>query len=254
MSIGELPPVDLNNILDRLNTLSNDITAIYDYIFSIFNQIGNLNNRVDNLTTQVNNLTGRMNSAETNISNLYTYANNLSSGLQGLNQSVNDLWDQLANCLRKVTPIPGYNPYHVEGGVSADVWMYNITPMDDNNIRFYYVQFNNISGNLAKSTNWVPLPRTFGNFMYTLHPEFYPLPPGPDIPFAVSGRGGTSYTLQVSSNEDSFRLWYKAGPANISGDYIGFLLIGNASSPGPLDEEDIEKIPVEDLHKMIRKL
>jgi hypothetical protein len=33
-----------------------------------------------------------------------------------------------------------------------------------------------------------------------------------------------------------------------------YIIIGNASSPGPLDEENIEKIPVEDLRKMVRKL
>jgi prefoldin subunit 5 len=267
MSIGELP-LNIKDILDRLNQLNDLFNYLQNRLDILNAELVNLSarfnnveyrldvveNSITNINNRVDNLTGRMNSAETNISNLYTYANNLSSGLQGLNQSVNDLWDELANYLRKATPIPGYNPYHVDGDVSADVWMYNITPIDDNNIRFYYVQFNYITGNLAKSTNWVPLPRTFGNFMYTLHPEFFPLPPGPDIPFTVSGRGGTSYTLQISSNEDSFRLWYKAGPANISGDYIGFLLIGNASSPGPLDEENIEKIPVEDLRKMVRKL
>jgi hypothetical protein len=255
--------------IDMINALINDL----DIRLNIANDnIGRLNSDVNGLQTQINNInttiTNLQNNINTRITNLENSVNtrfdqmglrindveqNILYLQQNIQGQINLINQELARTFKKATPMPGYNPYNVGGGISAQVWLYDITTIDDSNIRFYYVQFNNISGNPAQHTDWVPLPRTFGNFIYSLHPEYFPLPPGPDQPFAVSGRGGTSYTLEMSTGEAHFRLWYNAGPADLVGDYIGFLIVGNASSPGPT-EEDIEKMSVEELRKLTKEL
>jgi hypothetical protein len=176
------------------------------------------------------------------------------NNVEGAIVNINGRLINLENtAFRKATPMSGYSPYNVGGDVSAQVWMYDITLINDSNIRFYYVQFNNISGNPARHSDWIPLPRTFGNFIYAYHPEYFPVPGFPDTPFAVSGRGGTSYRLQIDTGEGYFRLWYNAGPIDLVGDMIGFIIVGNASSPGPT-EEDIEKMSVEELRKLTKEL
>jgi signal recognition particle subunit SEC65 len=237
----------INNLDMRVNIANENISILNSTVNALQTQVNNVNTRVTNLENSVNTrfdqMGLRINDVEQNI--LY-----LQQNIQG---QINLINQELARTVKKATPMPGYNPYNVGGGISAQVWLYDITTIDDSNIRFYYVQFNNISGNPAHHTDWVPLPRTFGNFIYSYHPEYFPLPPGPDQPFAVSGRGGTSYTLEMSTGEAHFRLWYNAGPTDLVGDYIGFILVGNASSPGPT-EEDIEKMSVEELRKLTKEL
>jgi hypothetical protein len=99
----------------------------------------------------------------------------------------------------------------------------------------------------------MPLPRTFGHFLYTLHPEYFVVTtPSQAFPTIYSGQGA-SYRLIVSNTEDHIRLYYNAGPAPISNDYLGFILIGNASTPGPT-EQDIEKMKPEELIKLTKEL
>jgi hypothetical protein len=160
--------------------------------------------------------------------------------ITNLENRVTNIENQLPNFLRKVTPIPGYNPLYISGGVAANVRMYNITPIDDNNIRFYYIQFNDIWGSPGFQSDIAPLPRTLGHFNWVL-----------PYPFAVSGLGNT-YQLIIEVYA-GFRLKLVSGSRPEGRDYIGFLLVGNASSAGP-NEEDIESMPVEDLCKMVRKL
>jgi hypothetical protein len=108
--------------------------------------------------------------------------------------------------------------------------MYEITPINDNNIKFYYVQFNEISGPSGGISSWIPFPSniTFNNFVYTLHPDFHIgglLVGAPTIPAAYSG-DGISYRLNISIDEVAFRLIINAGSPD-GRDYIGFLIIGN---------------------------
>jgi hypothetical protein len=163
------------------------------------------------------------------------------------------LQGQIDQCMKKARPLQGWDPFNVGGFVSAQVWLYDITPIDDSNIRHYYIQFNNISGNPGFSSDWVPLPRTFGHFVYSLHPEYFNYSPGfPDVPYAVSARGGTSYTLQMdATTEQHCRLWYNAGPLGITGDMIGFLIVGNAVNQA---EKSIDEMSVEELRKLTREL
>jgi hypothetical protein len=226
---------ELVNLIARFSNVEYRLDVIDNSITNINNNIVALQNRDDDLQNQINGITAFIGLIQSKLNLLETSVNNLES-------RVTNIENDLPNFLRKVTPIPGYDPYYIGGGVAAYVWLYNITPIDDNNIRFYYVQFNDIYGSPGFESNVVPLPRTFGNFIWAL----------PHEPYAVSGKGN-SFKLIIEGNT-GIRLREVAGTVIQGGDYIGFLIIGNASSPGPLDEENIEKIPVEDLRKMVRKL
>jgi uncharacterized protein YoxC len=199
------------------------ITNVEHRLDDVGNQINNINNSITNINNQINNLTSQVNNLETRV-------NNLASAIQSIDNNIANIWDQLATCLRKANPIAGYNPYNLTGTVTAKVWMYEITPINDNNIKFYYVQFNEINGPSGGISNWIPLPDnvTFNNFIYTYHPEYHVgaiISGAPTIPAAYSG-DGVSYRLVISSNEDAFRLVINAGSPS-GNDYIGFLIIGN---------------------------
>jgi uncharacterized protein YoxC len=243
MSIGELP-LEIPNLLDRINQLNDlfnyllnrvdilnaelinqglRITNVEHRLDEVRNQINNINNSITNINNQINNLTGRVNNLETRV-------NALASAIQSIDNTIGNIWDQLATCLRKANPINGYNPYNLTGTVTAKVWMYEITPINDNNIKFYYVQFNEISGPSGGVSDWIPLPGnvTFRNFIYTYHPEYHiggNFTGAPTIPAAYSA-DGISYRLIISNTEDYFRLAINAGSPG-GNDYIGFLIIGN---------------------------
>jgi beta-glucanase (GH16 family) len=213
MSIGELP---FEVILEKIAVLTNEIRSIQDQVSTINNQINNFTSRINNLETKTNNLETRI--------------NGLASAIQSIDVNIGNIWDQLATCLRKVNPIPGYNPYNLTGTVTAKVWMYEITPINDNNIKFYYVQFNEISGPSGGISSWIPFPSniTFNHFVYTLHPDFHIgglLVGAPTIPAAYSTKG-ISYRLNIAIDEVAFRLIINAGSPE-GNDYIGFLIIGN---------------------------
>jgi prefoldin subunit 5 len=220
MSIGELP---FEVILEKIAVLTNEIRSIED-------QLTTINTSITNLTNQVNTLTTQVNSFQTRIDNLETRVNGLASAIQSIDVTIGNIWDQLATCLRKANPIEGYNPYNLTGTVTAKVWMYEITSINDNNIKFYYVQFNEISGPTGGISSWIPFPGniTFNNFVYTLHPDFHlggVVPGAPTIPAAYSTKGN-SYRLQIAIDEVAFRLIINAGSPS-GNDYIGFLIIGN---------------------------
>jgi archaellum component FlaC len=213
----------LDNAENQINNINNSITNINGQISNINNQINNINNSITNINGQINNLTSRINNLETRV-------DNLASAVQSIDSNIANIWDQLATCLRKANPINGYNPYNLTGTVTAKVWMYEITPINDNNIKFYYVQFNEISGPSGGISSWIPLPGnvTFNNFIYTYHPEYHiggNFTGAPTIPAAYSG-DGISYRLIISNTEDAFRLVINAGTPG-GDDYIGFLIIGN---------------------------
>jgi len=227
MSIGELP---FEVILEKIAVLTNEIRNIEDIIESFRININSLTNQYNTLQNQINTLQNQVNSFETRINNLETRVNGLASAIQSIDVTIGNIWDQLATCLRKANPIEGYNPYNLTGTVNAKVWMYEITPINDNNIKFYYVQFNEISGPSGGISSWVPLPGniTFRNFIYGLHPEYHIgglIAGAPTIPAAYSARG-ISYRLLLSNTEDAFRLVINAGSPG-GDDYIGFLIIGN---------------------------
>jgi hypothetical protein len=216
-------------------------------VLNLQSQVNTLQTNFNNFQTEVNNRFDqvglRINDVEQNM--LY-----MRQQLQGQIDTINA---ELATRFKKATPMSGYNPYNLGGNISAQVWMYDITLIEDSNIRFYYVQFNNISGTPPNGTNWMPLPRTFGHFMYTYHPDYFAITtPSQTIPAAYSGINA-SYTLTVSTNEDAIRLWCNAGPSLINNDYIGFILVGNASTPGPT-EQDIENMKPEELVKLTKEL
>jgi hypothetical protein len=231
----------LNDLDMRVNIANDNIGRLNSDISALQTQVTNLENSVN---TRFDQMGLRINDVEQNI--LY-----LQQNIQG---QINLINQELARTVKKATPMPGYNPYNLGGGISAQVWMYDITTIDDSNIRFYYVQFNNISGNPGNDTDWMPLPRTFGHFLYTLHPEYFVASSWPTqaLPTIYSGQGA-SYRLIVANTEDHIRLHYNAGPVPVSNDYLGFLLIGNASSPGPT-EQDIEKMKPEELIKLTKEL
>jgi hypothetical protein len=170
-----------------------------------------------------------------------------------INVRLTNIENQVPSFLKKAKPMSGYNPYNLGGGITAQVWMYDFTPIDDNDARFYYVQFNNISGYPGNFTDWIPLPRTFSHFVYTLHPEYVVLnTPTQAIPTIYSATGA-SYRLIVADTEDYVRIHYNAGPVPISGDYLGFLLIANGPASS-MNDMDIENMKPEELIKLTKEL
>jgi hypothetical protein len=138
----------INDLELRVNLNRDEIVNLRNE-FNIFqtdinNRFNILDTRVNNNTTDIDSLIIRMGNAETNINNLNTSVNNIQANITNLINRVASIEDQLPSFLKKVTPMPGYSPYNLGGGITAQVWMYDITIIDDNNIRFYYVQFNNI--------------------------------------------------------------------------------------------------------------
>jgi uncharacterized protein YoxC len=226
-----------NYLLNRVDILNAElinqglrITNVEHRLDDIGNQINNINGQINNINNSITNINNQINTLTSRVNNLETRINALASAVQSHDVSIGQLWDALASCLRKANPIQGYNPYVLTGTVSANVWMYEITPINDNNIKFYYVQFNNISGPSGGISDWVPLPGniTFNNFLYTYHPEYHIgglVSGAPTIPAAYSA-DGISYRLIIANTEDAFRLVINAGTPG-GDDYIGFLIIGN---------------------------
>jgi regulator of replication initiation timing len=220
MSIGELP---FEVILEKITVLTNEIRSVEEQLTTINNQIGSFSTSITNLTNQVNTLTTEVNSLKTRMNDAENAINALGAGIMSIeNRLANDY-------VRRVEPLPGYNPYNLTGTVTAKVWMYELPFIKDNNIKFYYVQFNEINGPSGGISNWIPLPHgTFNNFIYALHPEYHIgglIVGAPTIPAAFSG-DGISYRLLLSNTEDAFRLVINAGSPN-GQDYIGFWIIGN---------------------------
>jgi archaellum component FlaC len=242
MSIGELP-FDIEEIFDRLKQLNDLFTYVQNRLDTlaaelvnliarfnnveyrldaIDNSIVTLQNRDDDLQNQINGITAFIGLIQSKLNLLETSVNDLES-------RVTDIEDQLPSMLKKASPINGYNPYYLNGTVTAKVWMFEITPINDNSIKFYYVQFNEINGPSGGISDWVPLPGgVHANYIYTYHPEYHLgglLTGAPTIPAAYSAKG-ISYRLIISNTEDYFRLVINAGTPG-GDDYIGFLIIGN---------------------------
>jgi hypothetical protein len=187
----------------------------------------------------------RINDVEQNI--LY-----LQQNIQG---QINIINQELARTLKKAQPLPGYNPYNLGGNVSAQVWLYDITPVDDGDIRMYYIQFNNISGPIGNTSNWMPLPRTFEKYIYAVHSDFFATT---DWQFTIPNLFGSlnafTYRIEFSGGHNSLMLRLYAGPfPDVNGDFIGAIIIGNGSLP-TVSDGDIEKLKHEDLIKLTKEL
>jgi hypothetical protein len=224
----------LNDLDMRVNLINSCIGSVETHINNIQSQLVVLNQRIDNMGLRVNDVEQNM---------LYLR--------QQLQDQINNINNQLPSFFKKPRALPGYNPYNLGGSVTAQVWLFDISLVDDSNLRFYYVQFNNIAGNPGNSTNWLPLPRQFAHFIYTLHPEYFgPIAPSQALPTAYSSMGA-SYRLLISNTVDSIRLQYNAGPAPIAGDMLGFILIGNSRTSE--SDKDIE-MSSEELIKYTKEL
>jgi hypothetical protein len=170
---------------------------------------------------------------------------------------VNEINVRLTNLenevLRKAKPLDGYNPYRLGGSnLSANVWIYDITPIDDRDIRWYYAQFNNINGSATGTTDWMPLPRAFINYGYALHPDFHTTFNGfPTLPVVYSG-AGRSYKVEIQDTEINVRLhnWASA-TSTISNDMVGVVLMGNAPV---FSEKSVEEMSTEELVKLAKEL
>jgi uncharacterized protein YoxC len=220
----------ITNVEHRLDDIGNQINNINGQINNINSSITNINNQINNINGQISSINSQINTLTTRVNTLESRVDALASAVQSHDVSIGQLWDAIATCLKKADPIQGYNPYILSGTVNAKVWMYEVTPINDNNIKFYYVQFNEISGPSGGISDWVPLPGnvTFRNFLYTYHPEFHIgglISGAPTIPAAYSA-DGISYRLIIANTEDAFRLVINAGTPG-GDDYIGFLIIGN---------------------------
>jgi hypothetical protein len=185
----------------------------------------------------------RINDVEQNI--LY-----LQQNIQG---QINLINQELARTVKKATPMPGYNPYNLGGpSLSAQVWMYDITPVDDSDIRWYYVQFNYINGNQGGTTDWMPLPKVFSRYVYALHPDFHVVSVGaPTLPVIYSA-ASRSYKVEIQDTELNLRLFnYASFSPNIVNDIVGILIIGNAPSSS---EKKVEEMSTEELVKLAKEL
>jgi uncharacterized protein YoxC len=228
MSIGELP---FEVILEKIAVLTNEIRNIEDTIEGFRINITNLTNQVNTLQGQVNTLQGQVNTLTTEVNSLKTRMNNAENAINALGAGIMSIENRLAHdYVRKAEAIPSYNPYNLTGAVTAKVWMYELGFIKDNNIRFYYVQFNEINGPSGGISDWIPFPEgtTFHNFIYCLHPDFHlggVFPGAPTVPAAYSS-DGNSYRLQIAHDEVAFRLIINAGSPS-GNDYIGFWIIGN---------------------------
>jgi archaellum component FlaC len=242
--------VDLNrqeiqNLRTDFSNLSND----YNGFKSITNEtLQVLNTQINTIGGNVNNLTTRVNNIETTMNQRF---NDFELNIVWLRDRLQELSNQ---ALKKAQPLPGYNPYNLGGDVTAQVWLYDITPVDDSDIRMYYIQFNNITGPVAHTTNWMPLPRAFQKYIYALHHEFYSV--GSflfTVPNLIGSDGFTTFRIEFSATRNELLLRFYAGPIpNTSGNYVGAIIIGNGRPSNTID--DIEKMKHEDLVKLTREL
>jgi hypothetical protein len=242
----------LRTILERLDIMSMRLNDLEIRVDLNRQEIVNLRNDFNNITTinnNINNLTTRVDNMETTINQRF---NDFELNIIFLRDRLQELSNQ---ALKKAQPLPGYNPYNLGGELSAQVWLYDITPVDDGDIRMYYIQFNNITGPVSKTTNWMPLPRAFQKHIYALHPEFYTTANFVfSIPNLFGSDGFTTFRIEFIATRNELLLRFYAGPIpNTSGNYVAAIIIGNGR-PSEMTEMDINKMKHEDLVKLTREL
>jgi hypothetical protein len=250
--------------IDAINMLINDLEVRVninrDEIVNLRNEFNifqtNTNNAITNLTTRVTTLETNFNTFVADVNRrLSDMDQNLLYLRQQLQGQIDAINAELARTIKKAQPIPGYNPYNLGGNVTAQVWLYDITPVDDGDIRMYYIQFNNISGPIANTTNWMPLPRAFQKYVYALHSDFFATTDWQfTIPNLFGSTGANTYRIEFNSARDSLLLRFYAGPIpNIVGDYVAAIIIANGI-PSEMSDADIDKMKHEDLIKLTKEL